>query len=107
MSIRQISQGLLFVSVTCQHGVLNPHRRAAEIESAGDHIHHDQVCTGQLDEFDDAQPNRPGTDDQDIFFGLGRTTDDRVTADGQGLDQGELLHGQLGRFVKLSRGKFE
>ena len=67
----------------------------------------DRLRPGELDELQRRQPDRPGADDQARLVGLGAAAVDRVAADRQGLDQGELVERQLRRGVELPRRQEE
>ena len=81
--------------------------RAAELEPLLVHVEHDDLRPGQLGEFQRRQADRPGADDQTRLVGLRAAAVDRMAADGQRLDQGELLEGELWRDVQLARGHEE
>ena len=70
-------------------------------------VEHDRLRPGQLDEFQRRQADRPGADDEAGLVGPGRAAVDGVAADGQRLDQGELLEGERPRDVELAGGHEE
>ncbi len=78
------------------------HHLSTKIEPAGDHIQHDDLGPGQLGEFERRQPNWPCPDDEARFVRSQARTIDGVAANGQGLDQGELLEAELPRNVQLA-----
>ena len=70
MTVGQFSKRLLFVAISGLKRLCDSHFRAAEFEATGDPIHHNQVGTRQLHEFNDAQSNGSRTDDKHVLTRL-------------------------------------
>ena len=82
--------------------MLDAHDALAEIEPLGIDVEHDRLRPGQLDELECRQPDRAGADDQARFFARQPRTRDRMAADGERLDQGELIVRQRARHMQLA-----
>ncbi len=80
----------------------------AEIEAALDHIHDDDIDSyHEFEEFEAGEADGTGTDDQHCFAGLRVAALHGMVADGEGLDEGELIVGEVVARVELAGGDDE
>src|SRR5206468_3522167 len=70
-------------------------------------IRDDEPPAVGLDEGENREPDRPGTDHQNVLAALYLRSRDGVAADAECLDQRELLEREFGRGVKLVSGNHE
>ena len=76
-------------------GVADAEVFPAEGEAALDHVHHDHVEVHEFQELQAGEADRSRADDEDGFTGLRVAALDGVVADGEGLDEGELVVGKV------------
>ena len=85
-----------------QDDAVHLHDVRAELQALGVHVHHHALRAGDLDELDGREADRAGADDEDRLAGLGRGAVNGVAADGERLDERELVVGKLGRDVQFA-----
>ena len=78
------------------------HHLGAEFQPFGIHVHHHALRAGDLDELDGREADWAGADDQDCLAGLRGGAIDGMTADGERLNERELVIGKLRRNVQLA-----
>ena len=72
------------------------HASLAELQAFLVHVQHDDLRLGQLDEFERREADWAGADDEARLLGLRVAAHcDGVAADGECLDEGELIERQL------------
>ena len=74
----------------------------AEFQAVGVHVHHDALCARDLDELDGREADGAGADDEDRLASLRGSSVDGVAADGERLDERELVVGKLRGDVQLA-----
>lgn len=79
-------------------GMLNTELLIAKFESRCVDIHCNYSSAGDSGHFHETEADRTGTNDQDGFTRLQVGSSDRVGADGQGFNEGELVGVQTGTF---------
>lgn len=79
-------------------GMLNTELLLTEFESRCVDIHRNHSSAGDSGHFHKAEADGTGTNDQDRFTGLEVGSSNRVGADGQGFNKGELVGVQTGAF---------
>ena len=79
----------------------------AEIQAALDHVHDDGFHVHQLEEFQASEADGTGADDEHGLAGLGISTLDGVVADGERLDERELVVGKIVARMQLAGGHGE
>ena len=81
---------------------------SAEIEAALHHVHHDDVhAVHQFEEFQTREADGTRADDEHGFAGFGIASLHGVVADGEGLDEGELIVTKVVSGVELAGGHDE
>ena len=108
LAVGQFAEPLYFLAVAPrENGVGHAHLLTHEGETLFVHVHDDSLGAGEPREFHGGQANRPGPDDEDVLAGLRLAAIHRMTPDGQGLHEGELIEGQFSGDVQLARGQNE
>src|SRR3954462_15897988 len=93
---------LAFESIPRLDCVLDAHMLVAEVEPALVEIDNDYFCAGELDKFERRQANRPRAHDQARFSPGQAAAVDGVAANGERLDERQLLERQLCRGMELA-----
>ena len=106
MAVGQVAE-VGFEAVGGLQRVRDAHHVAAEPQAGFIHVQHDDLGTRQFGKDDRGQADRARTDDEDRLLGRRRGPVDGVAADGEGLDEGELVEGEVGRGVELPRRQQE
>jgi hypothetical protein len=91
----------------CQNRIGDAHAFADKIQTLLVDIQHDDSGGGQPGEFDDAEADGTGADNEHGLVRFRLAALNGMTADGQRFDQGQLFESKLARDMQFAGGKLE